>query len=143
MKISVACDHGSFDFNGELKAWLEKQGHEVIDCGTTNKESCDYPDFGFLACKKVQGNESERAILSCTNGIGMSMVANKCSGIRAALVYNERTAQRTREHHNSNVLCLGAQEFSTEELLKMVEVWLATEFEGGRHERRVSKFPTI
>ena len=141
MKIALGCDHGAIYFKPVLKDYLKSKGHELLDFGTDSTESCDYPDFGIPAALSVQKGESERAILSCTNGIGMSMAANKLSGIRAALVYSAKTAATTRKHHDSNVLCLGAQEFSNEELLSFVEAWLTTEFEGGRHQRRVDKYP--
>lgn len=143
MKFALACDHGAIHFKPVLKEYLESMGHEVVDFGTDSTESCDYPDFGVPAAESVQKGDCDRAILSCTNGIGMSMAANKLNGIRAALVYNPRTAATTRQHHDSNVLCLGAKEFNNEELLAMVEAWVTTEFEGGRHQRRVDKYPKI
>jgi ribose 5-phosphate isomerase B len=141
MKIAVACDHGAFEFKASLIGFLERMGHNVIDHGTHSLESCDYPDFGLPAVKSVAEKTCDRAILACTNGIGMSMMANKVDGIRAAMVYNTRTAKMTRQHHDSNCLCLGASEFSVESLLGFAELWLTTEFEGGRHERRIGKFP--
>jgi ribose 5-phosphate isomerase B len=142
MKIALACDHGGYEFQQRLKSFLESKGFEITDCGTDSNESCDYPDFGLKACEAVLNNESERAILSCTNGIGMSMMANKHKGIRAALVYSKSSAKATRNHHGSNVLCLGAKEFDVETLLEYAEIWLEAEFEGGRHQRRIDKFPT-
>ncbi|MBN2011120.1 ribose 5-phosphate isomerase B [candidate division KSB1 bacterium] len=139
MKIAIASDHGGFDFKETLKQHLNDQNFEVIDFGCNNKESCDYPDFGRPAAESVANGTNDRAILICTNGIGMCMLANKIHGIRGALVYNVRTAEMTRRHHNSNVLCLGGQEFPIEELLQMADVWLETEFDGGRHERRINK----
>jgi ribose 5-phosphate isomerase B len=141
LKIAIACDHGAYHFKAELLAFLERMGHEVQDFGTHSLDSCDYPDFGVPAVKSVVEGKNDRVILSCTNGIGMSMLANKVSGIRAAMVYNQRTAEMTRQHHDSNCMCLGASEFSTDDLLEFVEIWLKTEFEGGRHERRIGKFP--
>lgn len=143
MKIAIGCDHGAFGFKESLIAFLERMGHEVEDFGTHSLESCDYPDFGLPAVQSVAEGRNDRVILSCTNGIGMSMLANKVDGIRAAMVYNRRTAEMTRQHHDSNGLCLGASEFSTDELLGFVEIWLNTEFEGGRHERRIGKFPKL
>jgi len=143
VKVALACDHGAIDFKPVLIEFLKSKGHEIVDFGTDSSESCDYPDFGVPAASAVQSGECERAILSCTNGIGMSMAANKMKNIRAALVYSTRTAETTRKHHNSNVLCLGAQEFGHQDLLSMVEAWMITEFEGGRHQRRVDKYPQI
>ena len=103
----------------------------------------NYPDYGIPAVRSVASGRCDRAILACTNGIGMSILANRIPGIRGALVYSERTAAVTRQHHDSNVLCLGAGEFGEEELLKMVRTWLDTEFEGGRHVRRVRKLQDL
>ena len=141
MRIVLAADHAGFRFKRELAQELQRLGHEVIDCGTDSDESCDYPDFAIPAVRSVADGRTERAILTCTNGIGMAMVANRVPGIRGALVYNERTAAMTRAHHDSNVLCLGAGEFPSADLLKWVRIWLDTSFDGGRHARRISKFP--
>ena len=143
MKSAIACDHGAIHFKSTLLQYLESKGHSVEDFGTDSTESCDYPDYGVPAAESVRKGDNDRAILTCTNGIGMSMAANKIKGIRAALVYNTRTAATTRKHHDSNVLCMGAQEFDNEALLAMVDAWLTTEFEGGRHQRRVDKYPQI
>ena len=142
MKIAIACDHGAYAFKSDLSDFLERMGHEVVDFGTFGVESCDYPDFGLPAVKSVVSGDCDRAILACTNGIGMSMVANKVEGIRAALVYSHRCAEMTRKHHDSNCLCLGAGEFPVSALLDFVETWMNTEFEGGRHLRRIQKFPS-
>ncbi len=139
MKIAVASDHAGHAFKTRLVAELEAAGHEVRDFGTDSAESCDYPDFAEPAARCVAAGECERAILACHNGIGMSMLANRIPGVVAALVYSERTAEMTRQHHGSNVLCLGAGEFAAEDLLKWVRVWLDAEFEGGRHARRIGK----
>ena len=141
MKIAVASDHAGWAFKQRLVQELERLGHEVQDFGTDSEESCDYPDFGIPAVKSVVEGDADRAILQCTNGIGMAMLANRVPGARGALVYSERTAAMTRQHHDSNVLCLGAHEFSAEDLLKWVAIWLDTPFEGGRHARRIGKFP--
>ena len=143
MKIAVAADHAGFTFKERLCEELRNLGHEVCDFGTDSDESCDYPDHAIPAARSVAGGEAERAILVCSNVIGMTMTANRIPGVRAALVYNERTAATTRGHHDSNALCLGAEEFPTEELLKMVRVWLETPFDGDRHVRRVSKFESL
>jgi len=139
MKIAVASDHAGFHFKEKLIPFLTESGHEVQNFGCYNAESCDYPDYGIPAAKSVAEKKNERAILICSNGIGMSMLANKIPGIIGALGYNLNTAKTTRKHHNSNVLCLGAEQNPPGLLLKMVESWLTTEFEGGRHERRINK----
>ena len=139
MKIAIASDHAAFEFNHKLMEYLVGQGHEVKSYGCFSTDSCDYPDFGIPAAKGVSEGEFDRAILVCNNGIGMSMLANKFPGVLGALVYSELTAKMTREHHGSNVLCLGAAQFSEEDLLKFVKVWMETQFEGGRHDRRIGK----
>jgi ribose 5-phosphate isomerase B len=143
MKIAIAADHAGYAFKERLLGELQALGHQVEDFGAHSEESCDYPDFAGPAAHAVAEGKAERAILACTNGIGMAMVANRIPGCRAALVYSERTAKMTRAHHGSNVLCLGAGEFSEERLLGFVRIWLATEFEGGRHARRIAKVEAL
>ena len=143
MQIAVASDHGGFAFKQTLGKFLKELGHDVEDFGCGSEESCDYPDFGIPAAESVAVGKNERAILVCTNGIGMCMLANKIKGIRAALAYSEKTAEKTRQHHNSNVLCLGAQEFPFDELKSFVRIWLETDFDGGRHERRINKIDEL
>jgi ribose 5-phosphate isomerase B len=139
MKIAIACDHAAYGFKNHLIEILTTEGHEVTDCGCSGNESCDYPDFGIPAARMVSEGKADRAILCCNNGIGMSIMANKMRGVVAALVYSEETAKMTRNHHDSNTLCLGAQQFSEKELLTFVAVWMKEEFEGGRHARRIGK----
>ena len=143
MKIAVAADHAGYEFKEKLKARLAELGHEVVDYGTESTESCDYPDFAIPAARSVATGKADRAILPCTNGIGMAMLANRIPGVRGALVYNDRTAAMTRQHHDSNVLCVGAGEFDADEILRWVEIWLDTGFEGGRHERRIKKVEAL
>ena len=143
MKIAIGSDHAGYIYKEAIKVLLTESGHEVKDFGTDSAESCDYPDFGIPAAESVSKGKNERAILICTNGIGMCMLANKIEGIRAALVYSEKTAKKTRQHHNSNVLCLGAQEFPFGELNSFVRIWLETNFDGGRHERRINKIDEL
>ena len=113
--------------------------HDVKSFGCEGFDSCDYPDFGIPAAKTVSDGVADRAILVCNNGIGMSMLANKLPGVLAALVYSEETAKMTRMHHDSNVLCLGAAQFNYADLFNFIKVWMNTDFEGGRHGRRISK----
>ena len=143
MKIAIAADHAGYEFKRKLAAFLEEKGHTVQDFGCNAAESCDYPDYAIPAAQSVASGKNERGILICSNGIGMCMVANRIPRVVGALVYNIRTAETTRKHHNSNVLCLGAKEFDANELLAMVEVWLVTDFEGGRHERRMKKIENL
>ena len=118
MKIAVSSDHAGFEFKSKLLKFLEEKGYQVNDFGCGTAESCDYPDYAIPAAKSVASGESDRGILICTNGIGVCMVANKIPGIIGALAYNLHTAEMTRKHHNSNVLCLGAKEIPHEVLLK-------------------------
>lgn len=143
MKIAVASDHAGFELKTKLIPFLKERGHEVQDFGCDNFESCDYPDFGEPAAKSVVEQKNDRAILICSNGIGMCMLANKIPGAIAALVYNLHTAEITRKHHDSTILCLGAKEIPHDQLLDMVKIWLTTEFEGGRHARRVMKVKAL
>ena len=139
MRIALAADHRGYKFKQQLKTELRRLGHEVEDFGPESEASCDYPDAAIPAARSVADGKSERAILVCSNGIGMSMLANRVPGVRGALVYNEQTARMTRQHHDSNVLCLGADELPEDRLLEMVRIWLEAEFEGGRHARRIAK----
>jgi len=143
MKIAIGSDHRGYDIKQQIKAIVTELGHECIDVGTSDNNPIDYPDLAYLAATAVSKNEADRAILTCATGIGMSMAANKVKGIRAALCHDELTAQISRDHNNSNVLCLSADQIGVLLLRKMVEVWLSTEFSGGRHERRVRKITAI
>lgn len=143
MKIALAADHAGFEYKERLRRELEQLGHQIADFGTGSNDSTDYPDHAIPAARAVAEGEADRAILICTNGIGMAMTANRIPGVRAALVYNERSAAMTRQHHDSNALCLGAGEFPADTLSKWVRLWLDTPFEGGRHARRVGKFEAL
>lgn len=140
MKISMGCDHGGYDLKEEIKKYLEEQGYQIIDCGCSSKESCDYPEFARAAANAVAEGKADRGIVICTTGIGVSITANKVKGIRCALCHNEHTATMTRLHNNSNMLAMGAGELSVEEARKITELFLTTEFSGEeRHERRVKQ----
>ncbi|HUT45630.1 MAG TPA: ribose 5-phosphate isomerase B [Sedimentisphaerales bacterium] len=143
MKIAVGSDHRGFDIKQQIIAIATELGHECIDVGTSDNNPVDYPDLAYLAATAVSDKEADRAILTCATGIGMCMAANKVKGIRAALCHDELSAQISRDHNNSNVLCLSADQIGVLLLRKMVEVWLSTEFSGGRHERRVRKIAAI
>ncbi len=138
MKVSVACDHGAFDLKESLKAYLTDKGYEVDDCGTYSKDSCDYPVFARKAAEKVSNGECEKGIVLCTTGIGVSMVANKVKGVRAALCHNEDCATLTRLHNNANVLAMGAKFVDDALAKKIADIFLETAFSGDeRHQRRV------
>ncbi|MBN2592014.1 MAG: ribose 5-phosphate isomerase B [Sedimentisphaerales bacterium] len=143
MKIAIGSDHRGFEIKQQIMAIASELGHECIDVGTSNNNPVDYPDLAYLAAKAVSNKQADRAILSCATGIGMSMAANKVDGIRAALCHDELSAQISRDHNDANVLCLSADQVGVVLLRKMVEVWLSTEFSGGRHERRVRKIAAI
>ena len=139
MKLSIGSDHAGYDLKKQIFEYLQKEGHVVIDQGTYNKDSVDYPDFAKWVVKDVQDNEADYGILVCYTGIGMSMAANKARGIRAALVGKVEDAVLTREHNNANVLCLSAKNTSAEDAFEIIKAFLSTDFAGGRHERRVEK----
>ena len=137
MKISLGCDHGAFALKEHLKDWLTGLGHEVIDCGTYSTDSCDYPNFGKAAAEKVACGECERGIVLCTTGIGISISANKVNGIRCALCRDMLSARLTRQHNDANMLALAGGFTGNFEAERIVDTFLTTEFEGGRHQRRV------
>jgi ribose 5-phosphate isomerase B len=143
MKIAVGSDHRGYEIKEQVKAITAELGHESIDCGTNDSNPMDYPDTAYLAAKTVSRGEADRAILICATGIGMSMAANKVRGIRAALCHDELSAKVSRDHNDSNVLCLSGDQIDEVSLRKMVEAWLSTEFSGGRHLRRVRKIEAI
>ena len=139
MKIAIASDHGAYELKERLKVWLTGHGYEFIDCGTHSTESCDYPDFGRAAAHLVADGACERGVVLCTTGIGISMTANKVKGIRCALCHEPLSAEMTRRHNDANMLAMGAQIIGGNLAERTLEVFLTTEFEGGRHQRRVDK----
>ena len=143
MKIAMGCDHGGYALKCELIKHLEEQGHEVKDFGCYSTESCDYPEFGEAAARAVASGECERGIVICTTGIGISMAANKVKGIRCAHVCDPLSAEMTRRHNDANMLALGAGLIGQNMADRCVEVFLNTEFEGGRHARRVGELDAI
>jgi len=144
MRIALAADHRGHSAKERIAIFLQEQGHEVLDMGTNSAKSCDYPDLAWPAAKAVAENRAARAILVCGSGIGMDICANKVDGIRAALCHDELTAQMSRLHNDSNVLCLASDVLGEELMRRIVVSWLETKFEpGGRHERRVRKVAWI
>ena len=143
MKIALGCDHGGYELKEYVKSVLDRLGHEYVDCGCGSRESCDYPDFGAAAAKAVASGECERGIVICTTGIGISIAANKVKGIRCAHCADCLQAEMTRRHNNANMLAIGAGFTGKNMAERMVEVFLSTEFEGGRHERRVNKIMAL
>lgn len=142
-KIAVGCDHSALDMKEAVKKYLEEKGIEVEDLGTYTAESCDYPDYAVPVCKKVTSGECEIGILICGTGIGMSIAANKVRGIRAAHCSDTYSAHFTRLHNDANVLCFGARVIGEGLALDIVEQFISTEYEGGRHSRRVAKITAI
>lgn len=136
--IAIGSDHGGYLLKEELKKHLEEKGIEFKDFGTDSTASCDYPIYAERVCRAIQSGECDRGILICGTGIGMSMCANKCRGIRAAHCSDHFSAEFTRKHNDANVLCLGARTIGPGVALQLADVFLTTEFEGGRHERRVA-----
>ena len=143
MKIAVGSDHRGFEAKELIKAIITEGGHECIDFGTNDNNPVDYPDLAFAAATAVSTEKVDRAILVCATGLGMSIAANKIKGIRAALCHDELSAQISRDHNDANVLCLSGDQIGQVLLRKIVEVWLDTEFSGGRHLRRVNKITAI
>ena len=143
MKIALGSDHGGYALKCDIKALLEKLGHEVEDFGCYSAESCDYPDFGEAAARAVASGRCERGIVICTTGIGISIAANKVKGIRCAHCADSLEAEMTRRHNDANMLAIGAGFTGKNLAERMVEVFLSTDFEGGRHERRVNKLNAI
>ncbi|RLE63589.1 MAG: ribose 5-phosphate isomerase B [Thermoprotei archaeon] len=143
MKIGIASDHAGYKLKEYLKKILEKEGHQIVDLGTYNLESVDYPDYAAKLAELVSKGLVKRGILICGTGIGMSIVANKFPGIRAAVCWSEETAALSRRHNDANILCLGGRILKNEEAAKILRVWLNTEFEEGRHLRRIEKIKKI
>jgi ribose 5-phosphate isomerase B len=143
MKIAIGSDHAGFPVKEDLKKALAARGHDVLDVGTHSIERTDYPDYAHLVGKAVAGGRAERGILVCATGIGVCIAANKVPGVRAALPYSEETARLSRAHNDSNVLCLGGRTMDMDLATKMLDAWLATPFDGGRHKPRVDKLEKI
>ena len=144
MKIAIACDHGAVELKKTIAAHLTEKGYEVVDFGCHTTESCDYPDVIAPAARAVAAGECDRGIVMCTTGIGVSIVANKISGIRCALLSDVWSAKMTRLHNDTNMMALGAGVVGENLALDIVDAWLETEFSGGdRHVRRISKITAL
>ena len=137
MKISIGCDHGAYALKEHLKTYLADRGHEVVDCGTDSTDSCDYPIFAREAARLVAGGSCQRGIVLCTTGIGVSMCANKVHGVRCALCSDPYSAEMTRRHNDANMLAMGAGIIGKNMAERIADVFLSTECEGGRHQRRI------
>ena len=139
MKVAIGSDHRGFEVKRRVVSVVTQLGHEVIDVGPVTGESVDYPDFAFPVATAVAESKADRGILICGTGIGMCIAANKVHGVRAAPCHDPITAEMSRRHNDANVLCLSADLLGEDIVLRMVRIWLETEFEGGRHARRVEK----
>ena len=139
MKIAIGCDHGGFELKEAVKKFLAENGHEYQDFGTHDTQSCDYPGIAVPVAKAVAAGEFDRGILICGTGIGIGIAANKVAGIRAALCHDTFSAHASREHNNANILTMGQRVIGQGLALDIVNIWLNTEFEGGRHQRRIDK----
>jgi ribose 5-phosphate isomerase B len=143
VQIGLACDHGGFGLKEELKIFLKGLGVEAIDLGAFNEESVDYPDFGALVAERVSQGDLEKGILICGTGIGMSILANKFPGVRAALANDLYSSRLSREHNDANVLVIGGRIVGRDLAKEIVKVWLDTPFSGGRHQRRLDKIKAL
>ena len=143
MKIAVGSDHAGYRLKGEVAALIQEAGHEVSDLGTHSEESVDYPDFAVKVARAVTGGEADLGILVCGTGLGMAIAANKVKGIRAVTCGDTFSARASREHNDANVLCIGARVTGGGLALEIVKTWLESEFQGGRHARRVQKIADI
>ena len=143
MKIAIGCDHAGYELKEKVKAKMAAAGHEMIDVGTDSTESVDYPKYGHAVGRTVASGEAERGIAICGSGIGISIACNKVPGIRAALCTSTEMAEMCRRHNNANVICMGARMISEELAFAMIDTWMTTEFEGGKHERRINELDDI
>lgn len=143
MKIAIGSDHGGFKLKQQIVKFLKAKKYKIKDFGTDREESCDYPLIAFDLAKSVARGDSGRGILICKTGIGNCIVANKVKGIRAALCYNVKAAKLSRKHNDSNILVLGALFINMLKAKKIIQVWLSSEFEGGRHLRRIKQIERI
>ncbi len=143
MRIALASDHGGYRLKTEILNYLRKEGWDCLDLGTDSEESVDYPDYALKAALAVKNNECQRGIICCGTGVGVAITANKVPGIRAALCHDVFTAHTCREHNDANILTLGQRVIGVGLALEIVRVWLASEFEGGRHSCRLDKIQAV
>ncbi len=143
MKIALGCDHGGFSHKNAISEYLQKNGYDVIDFGIYEEKAVDYPDIAQKVCRSIQSGECDRGILICGTGIGMSLAANKFKGIRAAACSEHFSAKYTRLHNDANILCLGGRVIGIGTALELTDLFVKTDFEGGRHQNRVNKITEI
>jgi len=143
MRIAIGSDHRGFEVKSKIISHLAKLGHETVDCGAHDCQSIDYPDIASSVAEKIIAGQVDRGILICGSGIGMAITANKFPGVRAATCHDDLTAEMSRRHNNVNVMCLSADLLGERLIDRMVDIWITTEFEKGRHERRVGKISQV
>ena len=143
MKIAIGCDHGALDLKNKVIAHLTAKGYEVVNFGTDTLDSCDYPDYAAPAAKAVASGACDKGIVLCTTGIGVSITANKVKGIRCALLSDVMSARMTRQHNDTNMMAIGAAVVGPMLALEIIDTWLTTEYEGGRHQRRIDKMMAL
>jgi ribose 5-phosphate isomerase B len=141
--FTIASDHGGLELKAAVKKFLHEANIDCRDLGTFNNDSVDYPDFGEKVAREVSEKKVEKGILICGTGIGMSIVANKFPGVRAALINDEFTARMSKEHNDANIIVLGGRVLTPENACRMVDIWLTADFEGGRHQKRLDKIRKI
>ena len=143
MVIAIGSDHAGYNLKEAIKAKLEAEGHEMIDVGTDSTESVDYPKFGHAVGRTVASGQAERGVAVCGSGIGISIACNKVPGVRAALCTSVEMAEMCRRHNNANVICMGERMITQELAFAMVDTWMTTDFEGGKHKRRIDELDDI
>lgn len=143
MKIAMAADHGGFELKNILRDYLKAKGHEITDLGTNTSDSVDYPDYAVLCCNEVINKNADFGILVCGTGVGISIAANKMKGIRCGLCPSPEIAALVKQHNNANVIALGGRFTEAENAKKIVDTYMAAEFEGGRHQGRIDKISAI
>ena len=139
MNIAIASDHGGFELKAQLIEYYKNKGISLQDMGTYSSDSCDYPDIAEKLCQAILSGETETGILVCGTGIGISIAANRHKGIRAAVLYDDDVARLAREHNNANIAVFGGRTMKKEDVFRRMDIFLKTEFEGGRHQRRIDK----
>lgn len=143
MKIAVGSDHGGLEYKNAIKEHLEKQGHVVLDVGTYTNDSCHYPIFGEAVARKVATKECDFGVVVCTSGEGIAIAANKVNGVRCGIAYNDDVARLMRQHNDANVIAFGQKFMDLADVLRRVDIFLSTDFEGGRHQTRVDLINNI
>ncbi|MCK4666582.1 ribose 5-phosphate isomerase B [Candidatus Dependentiae bacterium] len=143
MKVIIGSDHGGFELKEKIKTFLKNKNFEIIDVGTHSTDSVDYPDYAKKVVQLIQTGDAEKGILVCGTGIGISIAANKFKGIRAALIYNGEAAKLSIEHNDSNIFVVGGRTMNHDEVLNWLMIWFNSEFQAGRHERRIEKINNL